>query len=180
QMLIKRHDMLRAIILPSGQQQVLAEVSAYSIISYDFTQADEATINRHLETVRREMFTRSFSPEQWPLFDIRFSQLPAQELRIHFSLDMLIADWGSYEILLREWAQLYHQPSPSLPALTLSFRDYVLAERKIRETDRYQRAATYWQERLSRLPAAPELPLAVVPSTLKSAKFKRHRAFLEP
>jgi len=180
QMLIKRHDMLRAIILPSGQQQVLAEVSAYSIISYDLTQADEATINRHLETVRREMFSQPFPPDQWPLFDIRFSQLPAQELRIHFSLDMLIADWGSYEILLREWAQLYHQPSSSLPALTLSFRDYVLAERKIRETDRYQRAATYWQERLSRLPAAPELPLAVDPSTLKSAQFKRHRAFLEP
>lgn len=178
QQLIKRHDMLRAIILPNGQQQILAEVPAYTIISYDFTQADEATVKHHLETVRREMFAQPFPPDQWPLFDIRFSQLPAQELRIHFSLDMLIADWGSYEILLREWAQLYHQPSRSLPALTLSFRDYVLAERKIRETDRYQQAATYWQERLSHLPAAPALPLAVEPSTLKSAQFKRHRAFL--
>ncbi|MCI5193670.1 MAG: amino acid adenylation domain-containing protein [Candidatus Electrothrix sp. AU1_5] len=179
QQLVKRHDMLRAIILPNGQQQILADVSAYSIISYDLTQADEAAINLHLETVRQEMFARPFPSDQWPLFDIRFTQLPTQELRIHFSLDMLIADWGSYEILLREWTQLYHHPSSSLPALSLSFRDYVLAERKIKETDRYQRAASYWQKRLSGLPVAPELPLAVDPITLKSVQFKRHRASLD-
>ncbi|NJO14615.1 MAG: amino acid adenylation domain-containing protein [Thioploca sp.] len=180
QQLINRHDMLRAIILPSGQQQILAEVPAYLVKCYDLTRADETTINQHLEMVRREMFTQPFSPKQWPLFELRLTQLPDQELRIHFSLDMLIADWGSYDILLREWGQLYHHPEQLLPALSLSFRDYVLAERKIKETELYQWAATYWQERLSSLPTAPELPLALDPSTLKSPQFKRHRAALEP
>jgi amino acid adenylation domain-containing protein len=180
QRLIKRHEMLRAIILPSGQQKILTETPVYSIKYYDFTQADAATINSHLETVRQEMISQFFSAEQWPLFEIRVTQLGSQELRIHFSIDMLIADWGSYNILLQEWTQLYHQPEQPLPVISFSFRDYVLTESKIRETEPYKRAETYWQERLLNLPPAPELPLAVDPGSIQSAQFERHQALLTP
>ena len=179
QKIIQRHEMLRTVILSSGQQQILAEVPAYSIKSYDLTQTDEASITDHLKTVRKEMCTQPFSLEQWPLFELRLTRLPEQELHIHLTFDMLIVDWGSYEILLRELTQAYHQPEQSLPDLPLSFRDYVLAEKKIRETNLYQRATAYWQERLSNLPAAPELPLAADPSTLESVQFKRHWVFLD-
>ncbi len=179
QQLVRQHGMLRAIILPSGEQQILEEVPLYAIKRYDLAQADEATIARHLETVRREMFNTPFSSACWPLFDIRFTQLAAGKLHIHLSLDMLIADWGSYEILLREWAQLYHQPRHPLLTPALSFRDYVVAEKKLKETALYQQSAQYWLQRLASLPPAPELPLALEPSTLKSPQFKRHQTSVE-
>ena len=179
QKIIQRHEMLRAIILASGEQQVLAEVPAYSIKRYDLTQADETSIEHHLETMREAMCTEPFSLTQWPLFELRLTQLPAQEVRLHLSFDMLIVDWGSYEIILRELTQAYHQPELALPDVALSFRDYVLAEKKIQQTNLYQRAEAYWKERLANLPPAPELPLAVDPSTLESVQFKRHWVFLE-
>ncbi len=179
QQLIRRHGMLRAVILPSGEQQILGEAPPYAIQRYDLTQADEVTIARHLEAVRREMFNTPFSPERWPLFAIRFTQLAAGELHIHLSLDMLIADWGSYEIMLREWAQLYRQTGQSLPPPVLSFRDYVVAEKKLKGTELYQQAAQYWLQRMASLPPAPELPLALEPGTLKSPQFKRHQTSVE-
>ena len=179
QTIIQRHEMLRAIILPSGEQQVLAEVPAYSIQRYDLSQADDSRITHHLETVREAMCTAPFSLTQWPLFELRFTQLPEQAVHLHLSFDMLIVDWGSYEILLREFTQAYYHPEQTLPAISLSFRDYVLAEKKIQQTNLYQRAEAYWKERLSHLPPAPELPLAVDPSTLESVQFKRHWVFLD-
>jgi len=179
QQLIRRHGMLRAVILPSGEQQILENVPDYAIKCYDLTQVDDVTIAQHLETVRREMFNTPFPSECWPLFAIRFTQLAAGKLHIHLSLDMLIADWGSYEIVLREWAQLYRQPECILPPLALSFRDYVVAEKRLKGTALYQQAAQYWLQRLASLPPAPELPLALEPGTLKSPQFKRHQTSVE-
>jgi amino acid adenylation domain-containing protein len=180
QKLILRHEMLRAVILPSGEQQILAHTPPYVIETVDLRTADAATIADHVETVRRQMFGQSFPTSHWPLFALRFTLLPEQRLWIHFAVDMLIIDWSSYELLLREWAQLYANPHLDLPPLTLSFRDYVLAEKKLAETAFYQRSRAYWLERLTALPPAPELPLSINPISLASPQFKRYRQQVEP
>lgn len=176
--LLKHHDMLRAIILPSGQQKVLDQVKPVPITCYDLCDADETTIKEHLNSLRHKLLVTPFIPEQWPLFHICFTQLPAQKVRIHFSVDMLIVDWGSYTILMREWAALYYQPEQPLPDINITFRDYVLAEKKLHTLDVYQQAEVYWKQRLSDIPPAPELPLAIEPAQLSQPEFKRHKGEL--
>jgi amino acid adenylation domain-containing protein len=178
--LIKRHDMLRAIILPDGMQQVMESVPTYPVHTYDLSQSDETTIQRHLKTVRKEMLASPISSDQWPLFELRFSILPSQKLHIHLSMDMLIADWGSYEILLEEWCQLYYQPKQPIPELSITFRDYVLAERKIKDTHLYQKSKAYWMDRLSDLPARPELPMTIDSGVASHSGFKRYETSIAP
>ena len=80
----------------------------------------------------------------------------------------------------REWSQLYENPDTSLAPLELSFRDYVLAEIALRDSDLYRRSQDYWWSRLPTLPPAPELPLAKNPRSVTQPRFVRRSARLEP
>ncbi len=91
-----------------------------------------------------------------------------------------MVDGWSASILNRELSQLYQHPDAVLPPLEISFRDYVLAEGRIRETDLYRRSRDYWWDRLATLPPAPDLPLAKDPSLIATPRFTRRSKRFEP
>jgi amino acid adenylation domain-containing protein len=173
---IERHDMLRAVFLPSGEQQVLEHVPPYSIRTADLRGLDEAAKTAHIEGIRAEMSHQVFQTERWPLFEIRATRLDERRTRLHIGLDSLIADGASEYRLFEEWGRLYADPALRLPPLTLAYRDYVLAERALEETDLYRRSRDYWLKRLDTLPPAPELPLERKP--LGAERFRRRRHVL--
>ncbi len=70
-----------------------------------------------------------------------------------------------------ELLSFYRDPDAVLPLANLSFRDYVLAEHRIRDTELYARALEYWRERLQTLPPMPQLPLETAPETLADHVF---------
>jgi amino acid adenylation domain-containing protein len=180
QRLIARHDMLRAIILPDGRQQILVEVPPYQVAIMDLRGLDSCVAEAQLTTARRHLSHQVLPSDHWPLFEIRASLLKDQVTRLHISIDMLIADAWSSQILAREFAQLYQGGEVALAPLDLSFRDYVLAEAALADTEPYQRAQAYWRRRLLTLPPAPELPLAQHPSAISQPSFTRRTARLEP
>jgi amino acid adenylation domain-containing protein len=180
QQVVDRHDMLRAVVLPDGQQQVLAQVPPYQIERLDLRGLEPDVVQVWLENVREQLSHQVLETDQWPLFEIRASQLDGERTRLHISFDILIADVWSLRTIFREWASYYQELDATLPALDLTFRDYVLAESTLHNSDVYQQALSYWQQRLPELPPAPDLPLAVAPDTLAQPRFVRHSARLEP
>ncbi|NEQ24794.1 MAG: non-ribosomal peptide synthetase, partial [Microcoleus sp. SIO2G3] len=180
QRLIDQHDMLRAVFLPDGRQQILQQVPLYHIEVLDLRGEDPAAVASHLAAVRDRMSHQVLPADKWPLFEIRASRLDEKRIRLHISLDLLIGDAWSFIILSRTLFQLYHNPQTTLVPLEISFRDYVLAEERLRETPFYQRSLDYWRNRLPDLPPAPELPLARNPRTLTQPRFVRRQARLEP
>ena len=126
QRLIARHDMLRAIVLADGQQQVLESVPAYQI-QLDLRSRDPQETASQLEAIRQRMSHQVLVLDQWPLFEIRATQVETHRIRLHFSIDGLIADGRSIFLLFQEWAEYYHQPEAAPTPINLSFRDYVLA-----------------------------------------------------
>ncbi|NEQ14472.1 MAG: non-ribosomal peptide synthetase, partial [Moorea sp. SIO3E2] len=52
QRLIERHEMLRAIILPTGEQQILAQVPDYEIEMVDLRGLEEPEVSRRLQAMR--------------------------------------------------------------------------------------------------------------------------------
>ncbi|MBI1925979.1 amino acid adenylation domain-containing protein, partial [Candidatus Poribacteria bacterium] len=184
QRLIERHEMLRAIALPDGQQRILEQVPPYQIEVVDqqgqdfdrLNPADSQTIASQLETVRQRMSHQVFPLDRWPLFELRAHRLDTERVRLHLSLDFFIADAGSLLLLLKEWSQLYQDVEAPLPPLELSFRDYVLAEATLRDSELYRRSWDYWVRRLPTLPPAPQLPLAKHPSSLTRPRFVRRSA----
>jgi amino acid adenylation domain-containing protein len=177
--LIERHEMLRAVFTPDGQQRILEWVPPYQIEVLDLRHQDPAVVEARLHELRAHLSHRVFNPEEWPLFDIRATRIDERTVILHIGFDLLILDAASIFQLRAEWARLYNDLDISLPPLTLSFRDYVLEEVAYRETDAYREAEAYWKERLPTLPGGPELPLARNPSAITKPHFVRHLGQIE-
>ena len=178
--LIDRHDMLRAVVEPDGQQRILPEVPSYVIAVEDLTGLPPVEAAERLAALREEMSHQSLAADRWPLFDVRACRLPGGQVRLFLSFDYLLADAWSFQILLRELLELYVDPLAAQPRLGLSFRDYVLAEHALRQGERFRRAREHWLRRLDRLPPGPELPLIRDPGQLSAQRFVRRHGRLEP
>ncbi|MCI5150955.1 MAG: non-ribosomal peptide synthetase, partial [Candidatus Electrothrix sp. MAN1_4] len=174
QLLTERHEMLRAIVLPSGQQKILNHTPYYEFRHLDLSSYDKKEKQRELDRIRSEISGHLLDPSEWPLFDIRVTQLNEKSIRLHFALDLLVADGWSSFVLSHEWWLLYQNPELKLEPLTLSFRDYILAEQTFRQevgNIAHQEAQEYWHNRLSTLPPAPQLPLARLPEAIEKPSF---------
>ncbi|HET8846695.1 MAG TPA: AMP-binding protein, partial [Ktedonobacteraceae bacterium] len=173
QRLIQRHAMLRAVIRSDGTQQFLSDVPPYIVQFYDLRQAREEEIEQHLQQIRSHLSHQVFPLDHWPFFEVQVSQVASTRFLVHISIDALICDAWSRQIIGQELLLFYTDADLQLPPLTLSFRDYVIAERALQETERYHRAKSYWMERLNELPPAPELPLLLNPRQIQTPHFVR-------
>ncbi len=176
--LIERHDMLRAIVLPDGEQQILAEVPPYEIAVTDLRGQDASTANDKIESIRNQMSHQIKDSVHWPLFEIRATRLDDHRILMHFSFDALTIDGWSRLLVFNELGKLYQDPDKHLKPLELSYRDYVLAMYRLRDSELYRRAKAYWHTRLDELPPAPALPLACNPSSLSHPHFRFRQARL--
>src|SRR5262249_26535174 len=150
--LIDRHDMLRMVVRPDGLQQVLRRVPGYRIEVDDLRARAAGEAEAVLLATRERMGHEELDPHRWPLFELRASRRTAERWRLHLSLDLLVADMISFQILVRELAHCYRRPDEELEPLDLTFRDYVLADLASRDSDEHRRAQAYWRERLAALP----------------------------
>ncbi|MGD2184362.1 amino acid adenylation domain-containing protein [Lusitaniella coriacea LEGE 07167] len=173
QRLIDRHEMLRAIVRPDGQQQILPEIPPYEVKVLDLRGKSPAEVEQTLAEVRDRLSHQVIESDRAPLFEICATLMDERRVRLHLSFDALIADLGSGEILFRELYDLYQNPDRELPPLSVSFRDYVYALEALKETELYQRDLNDWQQRLPELPPAPDLPLAKPLATLDEVRFHR-------
>ena len=171
--LIRRHDMLRMVIDTEGQQRVLENVPAYEIALTDLRGAASDVAHAHLMQVRDTLSHQMLPTDTWPLFDIRATAYEVGKVRLHVSLDILMADLWSLFRLFTEWRKFYDDPAAQLPRLEISFRDYVLAEQALAGSAFFQTARDYWVKRLEELPPAPDLPLATRPEAISRPRFTR-------
>lgn len=179
QAMIAQHDMLRAIVRSDGLQQILETVPPYEIAVTDMRGQPQAAVEAHIAAMRELLSHQILPADRWPLFDIRATRLDGNRTRLHTSLDLLIVDFWSIVMLVREWFEAYARPDAAKPARRISFRDYVLAERQVRQTELYARSLEYWRDRAGSLPPAPELPLARPGGAGSRPEFVRHGSRLE-
>ena len=180
QQLIERHDMLRAIIRTDGQQQILQQVPAYKIKLLDLRGQNIAKVSSQLSQVRERLSHQVLPADRWPLFEIQAVKLENNRVRLCLSLDILIGDAWSFDIIIGELVELIQNPDLSLPPLELSFRDYVLAEFSLRDSQLYQRSKDYWLERVPTLPLSPELPLEKNLAAVEYPHFLHRTQKLDP
>ncbi|GAB4588357.1 non-ribosomal peptide synthetase [Nocardia sp. IFM 10818] len=157
--LIAHHEMLRAIVHEDGSQQVLPEVPHYRIAQADLRAATAETVESFLATVRDELGHQQIDTGRWPLFELRLTRTPDRAV-LHVSVDFLLADWVSISMLLDQIERLERDPNHPLPQTEVSFRDYVITERGMRDAAQYRIDRDYWLARVDELPPAPELPIA--------------------
>ncbi|QLH62599.1 non-ribosomal peptide synthetase [Serratia symbiotica] len=167
--LIARHDMLRVVIEEEGYQRVLPQVVTFSPQHHDWQEKSTTTVRVQLDELRDGMLAAPVDYHHWPLFSATSVQT-AEQTRLLLAIELILVDSASLYLLVKELEQLLFEPYSLLPAPSLGFRDYVIAQRTIRQGIRYFQAQQYWRERLPDLPNAPLLPLA---SQEENARFMR-------
>ncbi|MEO0435218.1 MAG: AMP-binding protein, partial [Cyanobacteria bacterium J06656_5] len=148
QRLVERHDMLRAVVLPDGRQQILQETPTWQLEVIDLRGYEPKALEEQLN-ISREHLSHLVKPiEQWPQFEIRALQIDEHATRLYFSFDGWCLDGWSYQILFRDLVTLYQNPKAPLPSVDLSFRDYVLAVQNLETSLAFQHSLEYWQKRI--------------------------------
>lgn len=179
QTIIRRHEMLRAVIRDDGSQRVLRDVPDYEIPVLDLRGAKPGRVTAEIEKLRAQLDHRVYQPDAWPLFDLRIT-LTDDGALLHFSIDLLVSDFVSTQLLLEELHDLYFEPDRPLAPLALTFRDYLLAAQDLRASDQYQLDRDYWLRLLeSSLPPAPELPV-LERNPDQKIRFERWQVSLTP
>jgi pyochelin synthetase len=156
-LVIRRHDMLRAVISIDGSQRVLSEVPRYSIPLQDLRGLEPTQAAAEIEKIRTQMDHHLYQPDTWPLFDLRVTVKDDGAL-LHFSIDLLVSDFVSTQLVLVELQRLYSEPDSALAQPQLTFRDYVLGAKKLKHSEAYRQHRDYWLGLIDSLPPAPELP----------------------
>ncbi|MFI0408225.1 amino acid adenylation domain-containing protein [Actinomadura sp. 3N508] len=167
--IVSRHDMLRAVVTADGRQQVPdpPPPSSGAFERFDLRGVPA-------EDVRAALDHEVPSPYEGPMHRIAVSRTPDGHVRLHLSIDLLVADLWSLYVLSREWRLLYEDPGADLPEPGLAFRDWAVADRTPDPED-----VRYWRDRVPDLPPAPQLP--VLPwRPGNPARFARRRHDLGP
>ncbi|GMQ58849.1 non-ribosomal peptide synthetase [Vallitalea sediminicola] len=176
--LIGHHDMLRAVILPEEHRQMILEkVQEYHIKTTDLRGAPNIDVEKKLDEIREEISHTTLSIDKWPLFDIKATYYD-DKIRLHMNFDNIIFDGWSISLFMEQLKNLYGDIDYRLPEIQLSFRDYVLALQKIKETSLYENDKKYWLNEIKSMPPAPELPIKNNPDSLESERFSHYESVL--
>ncbi|MBD3315639.1 MAG: amino acid adenylation domain-containing protein, partial [Chitinivibrionales bacterium] len=163
--LITHHEMLRAIIQKGNKQRIQEDVPRVQFRVHDLSRSSDKEIESHLSHIRDRMSHKKYVLDEWPLFEIRVTLLEADRAIIHFSIDEWIVDYASLMLLLKQWHELYKDPTRQLPHTNTSFRQHVIASKKYEKTADFQKHLDYWLNKLSDVPQGPTLPYANVRNT---------------
>jgi amino acid adenylation domain-containing protein len=182
--MIQRHSMLRMVVDDDGMQRLLEEVPYYAIAFEDLTSIEQTPGEQEkrqqaLDEVRRAMSHQVLVPEVWPLFEMRICQHESNVYRLHCGFDSLIMDGSSLQVFFRDLFLIYIGEHKRLLPLGINFRDYVKASRSNQETRAFQKAQTYWLNRINTLPAAPVLPQAKSSWQITQPRFQRRQFRLD-
>ncbi|HEV7673039.1 MAG TPA: amino acid adenylation domain-containing protein [Candidatus Angelobacter sp.] len=175
QKVLRIHDMLRAVVDVNGQQRVLEKIPPYAIAVSNQRGADQQQRETELLRIRSEMSHQVFPCDQWPMFDIRLAQISDEHSLLCVSWDFLMVDAWSMMLVFKQWFGYYQDPDYQVSTPSISFRDYVLAEAKLKEQPDYQRSRDYWWSRLDQLPPAPQLPMVSNIDLGRKHAFRRRR-----
>lgn len=153
--LIIAHDMLRSIVHEGGYQQVLEEVPRFKVPHWRIRNENKCD---EYEAFRHEMGHKVYPLGQWPMFGVAVTEKENDAI-LHFSMDFLIADWTSIWKLLSEFESLYYGIKQEIKAPDITFRDYLLIEKRMKESEQYIKDKSYWQKRIKNFSDMPELPI---------------------
>ncbi|MCC2625251.1 MAG: hypothetical protein K0R14_1124 [Burkholderiales bacterium] len=180
--LIAHHVGLRTIFI-NGRQQYLENVHRYKIVLNDFSNTEELIYNNQIKdnrisnekrllAVRNKLSHKIYKADQFPLFDFVVSKLYSCYI-LHISVDALLMDGNSYNILFNQLRILYDNPQAKLPILNVTYRDYIVQLMQIRQSTLFNVARNYWLKKLDNYNFTMNLPLKCKVSQVENPIFRR-------
>ena len=175
---IFKHDMLRVIVYPEGYQKVQAYVPYVNIPYYDLRACDDITLLKEEEFIRSIYAEKQYELGTWPLCDIVLSVRNGKSV-IHFSLDMLITDFMSANLILDDLDRYYHG-EPVEPVVATLYRDIVIHNKKLehQKSEKRKKDEQYWSKKIVDMGAAPELIVDFSEEISEKVAFEQVKYFI--
>lgn len=151
--LVKRHPMLRAQITKRGKQQILEYSEDYQFSVYDMSKDDIAVASQKQLKLRESLSCKVYRAEDFPLYEIAVTIHPANVSIVHVSMDEWIVDASSIAMLFEQWYQLYDNLDYQLEEIHITYRDYILANRKFEFSSKFQSDLNYWKQEFASVDA---------------------------
>lgn len=167
--LIVYHPMLHAVFTKEGTQKINKVIDSNEIQVIDLTDKSETYCKRVLYEIREKLSHRKLDIESGKNVGLTVSLLPDNRHRIHFDLDLLVADVLSMSIILRDLARLYNGKELNKKVSNWNFEGYLKNINK----ENKEEARKYWNERIETLPLGPSLPLAKKPKEIVDFRVER-------
>ncbi|MFZ1026924.1 MAG: amino acid adenylation domain-containing protein [Limnoraphis robusta] len=164
--LIARHEILRAVVLPTGEIYVVEDTINYQIPEQNLCHLNGEETTQKLAEIRQTFYRADLQSDTPPNIEVQITRLP-NFTRVHINIDLLFLDGTSVRMVLHELSEIYTNPNCCLPKISFDLCGYDAYIQQKRATERYQRAKNYWFERLKTLPEGPTFPLV---SQLNSAR----------
>lgn len=142
---IKKHSMLRSIINDTGLQVIKNNVPNYNFDIIDAKSLTKEEINNKIKELRNYLNAEKFNLSQWPLFHVVSMQLSDSTSYLFFSIDLMIADGASQQIIIADLLSMY-KSNVLVKPLEFDFNDYVLNTSK-NESNFTPEAKAFFQEK---------------------------------
>ncbi|NFA58890.1 amino acid adenylation domain-containing protein [Clostridium sporogenes] len=177
--LIQRHEMLRVKVSKEGKQVYLEELAENPVCVYDLSHKSQEEKDNVTKEIREKLQFKQYDPEKDALFDIGLCILNESEGILYLSLDMLLGDFVSIDIVVKDLEKLYEEEK--LEPLVITFRDFIMYKNREKETmqfcSSYENDKNYWMNRIDTLPAEPELPKEEQFDIIQTGRFY-HKEYL--
>lgn len=173
-----RHSMLHTQFNSDASQQCIIDHSPPTLVINDWRDLAFDEIERQLLFLRQQLSHRLLAIEQAEVAGLTLTLLPEKKSRIHFDIDLLVADVQSFQLVLHDLALAYQNGNLPLDLSDWSFSNYLI-QQKAERSKQYAIDRQYWLQQLSTLPKSPELPLKKTPETIKQPIFNRRQFVLD-
>ncbi|MDV2115911.1 amino acid adenylation domain-containing protein, partial [Alcaligenes faecalis] len=163
--LLLRHTQLRTVFSRAGdgqiKQRVLA-VESVAIREQDMRDLLPQDRPERIQTTLRDWQLQPFDLEQGPLLRIGLIRSDENTHILLVVVHHIVADDGSLQLLVEEWAQAYQAftqgQTPLLEPLPVEYADYAQWQRHWMQAGEQQRQLDYWLERLGGHQPVLQLP----------------------
>ncbi len=179
-MLVERHPMLKATIDDTGSQRIGTVDARRAVEFIDISDFPPNEMENEINKMRLRMANDEIGIAEWPLFRFVVSRISPQISRIHFSIDLLIADaWSIFQVIIPDLIDLYSNEETELPRIHTTFQDYVAYRNKVKHSAQYHSHREYWLKKIHELPEAPKLPQLEQVESGALGRFERYEGTLE-
>ncbi len=175
--LFKYHPMLRAKFSESGMQEILEKPYSEEIIIHDLRLKSQSEVNKELKEIQDTLSHRLLKVQHGQVAGLEISLLPEEKYKIHFDIDLLVADVQSLKIIIRDLTSLYLGKSIPAENINWSFSKY-LKENEVKGALEKKEAEQYWKKRIKHLATKPNLPIKISPEKIKKPIYKRRKYFI--
>ncbi|MBC8440662.1 MAG: amino acid adenylation domain-containing protein [Deltaproteobacteria bacterium] len=169
--IVERHDILRATFSPGGNELCLQEGRHLSIDYEDLRSFDKSTKTRVVKSLLKNISISPMNLEEGPLLFVWVKQLEDTCYEIVIATHHVVCDGWSFGIMLDELVKIYCNNGDALKlGEAPSFFDYAEqhSANEITNVD-----VDYWIERFEQLPPTLEFPLDRTRPAMRSFRAAR-------